>query len=419
MSFVIGGYDTNAESNQAELKRVTITTLGTKDLLDVNIENDVNKLAITNSIDQTAFDLNAGAFSETTDISNDYIFDSIELNFSTAESKTITITSADGTILLGGTVDTSSQNLLRNTTKQHFNLIFKQGFNGGENITVDVTQTAGACSMDCILKVLQGSSSPLVGNPVLGAGTNIIGTTQEYFHQISQGNIANNEAIHIVAQNDAVGTSQETVWEEGGLYTFPSSASTMTISSSDANDTSAGTGLRTITIEGLDTNYVEITEVVSLNGQTGVTTSNSYLRINRLIGATAGSTNSNEGTVYIGTGAISAGKPANVFNLIEIGSNISHSGFYTVPATKFLYIPSAIFSVESGKFVEITVIFIAENGIPLEINEWDMSGGVIPFNVQITRGVPQKTDLELRAKNATGGGGDARVKETFYAILTG
>lgn len=375
-------------------------------------------LTVVNAIDSTAFDLNAAAFSETTSISNDYVFDSIELNFSTTESKTITITSSDGTILLGGTVDTSVQNLLRNTTKQHFNLIFQQAFNANDNLTVDVTQFSSAGTMDCILKVKEGSTG-LTGNPVLGAGTAIIGTTQEYFHQISQGNIANNEAVNIMANNNNVATTQETVWGESGLYIFPSSASTMTISSSDANDTSAGTGLRTITVQGLDTDYLEITEVVSLNGQTGVTTSNSYLRINRLIGATAGSTNSNEGTVYIGTGSITAGKPANVFNLVEIGSNISHTGIFTVPVSKFFYIPSAIFSVESGKFVEITLVAAAENGIPLELTEWDISGAVMVFNSQISRGIPQKADLEMRARNSTGGGGDARVKATLFGVLTG
>lgn len=375
-------------------------------------------LTIVNAIDQTGFDLNAAAFSATTNLTNDYFFDSVLLNFSTTESKTITITGPDGTILLGGTVDTSSQNLLRNTTKQNFNLIFQQGFDANDNITVDVTQTAGACTMDCILKAQEGSSN-LGGNPVLGAGTSIIGTTQEYFHQIALGNVANNESVTIVAQNDAVGTTEETIWEEGGIYTFPSSATTMTLSSSSANDTSAGTGLRTVTVDGLDTNHAEITEVVTLSGQTGVTTTNSYLRVNRITGSTAGSTKSNEGTVYIGTGTVTAGKPANVFNLIEIGSNISHSGFFTVPAGKEFYIPSAIISVESGKFVEITLVITAENGVPLQINQWDISGSVVLFNTQITQIIAAKTDIEFRATNSTGGGGDSKVKETFYGILTG
>jgi hypothetical protein len=135
---------------------------------------DTNKLVIDNALDFTNYDLNALAFSEVTNISNDYILDNIELNFSTNESKTITVLSSDGTILWGGDVDTSSQNLGYNTTAKHFNLIFEQGFNGSENITVNVTQLTSAGTMDCILKVRQGSSV-LNGNPVLGAGNEIIG----------------------------------------------------------------------------------------------------------------------------------------------------------------------------------------------------------------------------------------------------
>jgi len=133
---------------------------------------------VTNAIDNTAFDLNGAAFSETTNLSNDYIFDSVLLNFSTPESKTITITGQDGTILLGGTVDTTAANLLRNTTGKHFNLIFKQAMNGGDNITVDVTQYSSAGTMDCILKVTEGTAFLSSGNPVLGAGTNLIGSAR-------------------------------------------------------------------------------------------------------------------------------------------------------------------------------------------------------------------------------------------------
>lgn len=131
-------------------------------------------LTITNAIDSTAFDLNAAPFSETTNISNDYIFDSVLLNFSTAESKTITITGPDGTILLGGDEDQTSSNNLFNTTEKHFNIILQQAFNANDNITVAVTQFGSAGTMDCILKVQEGSST-LNGTPVLGAGDEIIG----------------------------------------------------------------------------------------------------------------------------------------------------------------------------------------------------------------------------------------------------
>lgn len=121
-------------------------------------------MAITNAINSTAFDLNASAFNETTNISNDYELDNVEFNFSTAEAKTITVTSADGTILWGGDVDTSASNLGYNTTKQHFFLSFGRGFNANENITVTVTQFTSPGTMDCILKIKSGSNT-LQGNP--------------------------------------------------------------------------------------------------------------------------------------------------------------------------------------------------------------------------------------------------------------
>lgn len=130
------------------------------------------KLTVINSIEQIAYDLNDAAFSETTSIENDYILDSIEFNFSTEEVKTITVLSSDGTILWGGDVDQSSLNDGYNTTAKHLNLCFGQGFNGGENITITITQTSGACSADVILKTKQGAAG-LTGNPILDPSSKI------------------------------------------------------------------------------------------------------------------------------------------------------------------------------------------------------------------------------------------------------
>lgn len=168
----LAGETKNDGSSSAITNEVTITQIGDKGYLDVNA---AGSMIITNALNFLAFDLNAAAFSKTTDVSNDFVLDSVLLNFSTTESKTITITGADGTILLGGTLDTSSKNKLRNTTVQNFNLGFGTGFDGGDNITVAVTQFSSAGTMDCILKVRQGDATGLTGAPVLGAGDEIIG----------------------------------------------------------------------------------------------------------------------------------------------------------------------------------------------------------------------------------------------------
>lgn len=147
------------------------------------------------------------------------------------------------------------------------------------------------------------------------------------------------EQVYKFGQNASVGNSIETIWLEGGLYAYPPSATTMTVSSSDANDTSAGTGARTVLISGLDGSYNEISETITMNGQTPVTTSNSYLRVNRALVLTAGSGGANAGIIYVGTGTVTSGVPANKYTTINgDGTNQSLQAFWTVPAGYTAYI---------------------------------------------------------------------------------
>jgi hypothetical protein len=81
----------------------------------------------------------------------------------------------------------------------------------------------------------------------------------------------------------------ETIWAEGGLYSYLTAATVLKVSSSSVNDTSAGTGARTVELSGLDADYNEISELVTLNGQTPVNTTKLFLRINRMVVRSAGS----------------------------------------------------------------------------------------------------------------------------------
>jgi len=119
---------------------------------------EVNKLVITRAIDSTGFDIGAGAFSSTTNISEDYFLDSLRLNFTTTESRTITVTGPDGTIIVGGSDDITEQNVLYQNTDLSIVIPFELGFDGGQNVTVDITQTTGACLADVILNISQGQT---------------------------------------------------------------------------------------------------------------------------------------------------------------------------------------------------------------------------------------------------------------------
>lgn len=103
--------------------------------------------------------------------------------------------------------------------------------------------------------------------------------------------------------NDTVGTSGvEDCWPPGTVRVLPTSAYVAVVSSTDVNDDplhAAPTGAWTVTIQGLDSLYDEISETVTLNGTTQVQTLKTFLRINRAYVTTAGTSEWNEGDISI------------------------------------------------------------------------------------------------------------------------
>jgi len=101
--------------------------------------------------------------------------------------------------------------------------------------------------------------------------------------------------------NADVDVGTEVIAAFGGTFTPLTTASTLTIVSSSANDdgSPAGTGANSIVIYGVDANRVAQTEVVTLNGTTNVVTSTTWLGINRASIYLAGSGLSNAGLITI------------------------------------------------------------------------------------------------------------------------
>ena len=75
-----------------------------------------------------------------------------------------------------------------------------------------------------------------------------VGTSEPFELQVARGQITGHKTIFKFGYNNDVGNTKETIWEQGGLYSYPPSATIMTISSSSANDTAAGTGARTVEV---------------------------------------------------------------------------------------------------------------------------------------------------------------------------
>lgn len=121
------------------------------------------------------------------------------------------------------------------------------------------------------------------------------------------------------------GTVPEDIWALGGLYSFTVTASVLSIVSSSTDDAAAGTGARTITIEGVDANRMELIETVTLNGTTPVLTTNEFLRVNRAYNVTAGSNEVNVGNI-----TIQDDRPISI-GYIGAGQGQTLLGLFTIP----------------------------------------------------------------------------------------
>lgn len=124
----------------------------------------------------------------------------------------------------------------------------------------------------------------------------------DYHYEAALGLRQGHRTFSKFGYNQDVDTSTaETIWAPGGVYTPPTTASTLTIvSSSTADDGDpAGTGAQRIYITGIDANRKIQTETVTLDGTTNVVTTSTWLGINRAAVALAGSGQANAGNITI------------------------------------------------------------------------------------------------------------------------
>ena len=160
---------------------------------------------------------------------------------------------------------------------------------------------------------------------------------------IARGHSTGYKSIYKFGYNPDLDTTEETIWGNGGNYPWFDNDLTVFISSSSVNDTGTGTGARTVQVQGLDENYKEIEETLTLNGQSQVTSQLSYLRIYRAFVTLAGSGAKAAGTIYLGASGANSGVPTTVYASLSFG-NQTQIAAYTVPAGFTLYIDDINFT---------------------------------------------------------------------------
>lgn len=180
--------------------------------------------------------------------------------------------------------------------------------------------------------------------------------------QVSRQQIQGHEGVIVFGYNPDVDTSEESVWPNGGTVPHPTAESVLKISSTSADDTSAGTGARTVFIAGVDGDFNEVSETVILTGQTAVNTTNSYLYVNTFYVATVGSGGANAGDINAGTGTVTAGVPAVLYDMIAIGYNQRTTGHYCVPAGFTGYMVKGVITAGQASGSTSITTFLKQHG---------------------------------------------------------
>ena len=194
------------------------------------------------------------------------------------------------------------------------------------------------------------------------------------------------------------GTTWTTIWSaadtaETKLYPWDTSAGTVSVVSSEDDDTDGDVGSHTITVQGLDTNYNAVSESFTLSGETetgeGAVT---FHRVNRAF-ITSGGTNVGKIQIKNGTTVVAE---------IAAGMGQTQMCVYTIPAGKTGYL-TRIASSSSKNISTIISLFqrpyqqtfvSSASSLALYQNNQDISFDVpIPFT--------EKTDLDLRQIGAS------------------
>lgn len=229
------------------------------------------------------------------------------------------------------------------------------------------------------------------------------GTYEPFDLQVARGQIDGHENIKLFGFTSALGsTAMGPLWEgltgSGGNYPYPASAVVMTLASSSASDTAVS-----ILVEGLGADFVAQTETVALNGASNVSTTKSFLRINRMSTVVGNAV----GNVTAINGGITYAK-------INAGAGDTQMSIFTVPAGYTFYQTSLTAgsntSVTSGAFVR-TRTYVVDNpkGGVITLQAQGVFVQIFALNSAYPIAFPENHDIQWQFQGGGGAGATAYV----------
>lgn len=229
--------------------------------------------------------------------------------------------------------------------------------------------------------------------------------TEDPHLNVARGLVKGARHVHVLGYNPDIdtGTDPETVWVTGGVYPWDTlvSANTIYYSSNNAADN------MTLVVTGLDNNFNEVTDTITLSGTTPVAGAVKLLRINDVY--------TNNG---VNVGEISmrfANSTGTVVDSIAVGYGQNTTGIYTVPAGKTAYLYAGDASTNLNKETTIVFRIRLHDGTMRVAHIAELSNGAYRYDFHIPQALPEKADLEVYVMNTLDN--NTRVACNFDLLL--
>lgn len=232
----------------------------------------------------------------------------------------------------------------------------------------------------------------------------------DFAFSIATGKIVGLTSRVVFGRNLDVDTSSEDIWAADGVMAYPSSATTLSVASSSANDDSVGTGARVIVVEYLDGNFNTQVVEVEMDGTSSVQVATDFRRIQDAFVKTAGSGGVAAGAITLSyTGG-------NTVGVIKAGRTDVENTHFTVPAGYTAYLTGGLIS--AGKSSDATVDFQvrdATNGSIFRVGqEVIVNEGSVFLHLPVYQAVPEKYDIRVQGKSTQG---NSSISVNYYLIL--
>ena len=230
-------------------------------------------------------------------------------------------------------------------------------------------------------------------------------STEPFGLVVSKGSVRGHSYVHKFGAVPAMSQNQSgSIWDINDTnypWSSFSSAGTLSIPAVNASDND-----ETMVIVGLDSDYKEITETVTLNSSAAVTTTNSFIRVYRAY-MTSGT---NVGNVDIQKGGTTVAR-------ITAAKGQTLMAIYTVPAGHTAYLMQGTATCQDGgdASMDMFVRYGGQDAFRIGHSfEITGEGGqyLYPFATPIK--IPEKSDIDIRAKMRSN---NSRITTAFDIIL--